>query len=178
MTEIEYAPGLLTAATVTTWIYQLAQTGLSPEDPALREAIGRVSEADSEEAGDAAGLALMERVQAALGEGEPDAGQILAFAKGQYGDHAHHDLGQGAREDRAAAIRKFQFSHNSPWLAQIWERKASGVAPTWLLIGRAADAIYALDPNPWNDVDETRSLPWGDFQVLWELSGCTSLAVY
>ena len=35
--------------------------------------------------------------------------------------------------------------------------------------------VAAADPNPWNDVDETRRIPVGDFQVLWELDGCTAV---
>ena len=34
-----------------------------------------------------------------------------------------------------------------------------------------------MDPNPWDDVDEERTVPLGDFQVLWELTGCSAIAV-
>jgi hypothetical protein len=51
------------------------------------------------------------------------------------------------------------------------------VHPSWLLVERVTDEVTAMDPNPWNDVDEERHIPVQDFQVLWELDACSSVYV-
>jgi hypothetical protein len=88
------------------------------------------------------------------------------------------DLGAGSRDERLVRLRRHQFAHGTPWMARVWERRADGlVAPAWLVIDGVTDRVRALDPNPWNDVDEERSLPVGDFLVLWELDGNAALHV-
>ncbi|MBN2800360.1 MAG: hypothetical protein JXX28_14565 [Deltaproteobacteria bacterium] len=178
MADPLYGPGDLTAATLTTWIFQLFAAGARPAEAAIAAGCEAVDAAQDAETGDAAGLELMRAVQALLGEGEPTLEAVRELIAALYGDAVTGALGAGTREERVAAIRSHQFNHGTPWLARIWERQESGaVAPSWLLVERASEAIYAMDPNPWNDVDEDRVLPWGDFQVLWELDACTSFAL-
>ena len=124
----------------------------------------------------AAGLALVEGLLERLGDGELDA--VVAVASQLYGERVRGDLGDGDRAERAARVRSYQFGRSLPWLARIYERQSDGrVAPSWLLVERVGEAVHAMDPNPWNDIDEERQLPWADFLVLWELDGCTSLSI-
>lgn len=165
----------LLEVTLATWTYQLFTRGVAPADDALRAACEGVRDAADAEAGDAAGIALVDRV-AVLVEGE-DASVVLAYAKAQYGDRAREGMGDGSRDDRAQRIRKYQFAQNLPWLARIWERRDGTVKPTWLLVERFTDEVTAADPNPWNDIDEERRIPVADFHVMWELDGTTSVYV-
>jgi len=161
---------------LATWIYRLHQRGVDPADEALAAACAKVDTATDTASGDAAGEVLVEAVSERVGSGaEPDA--VAALAHQLYGDDLATDLGEGTRADRIARVRRYQFDRSLPWVARILERRDGHVAPSWLLVERATDRVHALDPNPWNDVDETRYLPLRDFLVLWELDGCTSLRV-
>ena len=87
-------------------------------------------------------------------------------------------MGEGERATRISRIRKYQFTRRLPWLARIVERRQDGsVTPGWLVIQGCTDQVHALDPNPWDDIDEERNLPLADFQVLWELDACASVSV-
>lgn len=106
----------------------------------------------------------------------PDAVRILATDL--FGDALTSQFSEGSRSERASRIRAYQFGRQLPWLARIIERHDDGtVGPAWLLIEHVTDRVCTLDPNPWNDIEEARSMPVSDFQVLWELDGCTSFAV-
>jgi len=169
----EGQPGDLALA-VATWVYQLHAAGIVPDDAELAGHCAAVEQATEREAGDAAGMDLVRRVDALLGGGEP--AQVATLASQLYGDRVKTDLGGGSREERVARIRKYQFGSSLPWLARIWERDEAGeVGPSWLLVERVTDQVFAMDPNPWNDIDEERHLPLADFQVLWELDACTAL---
>lgn len=173
MSESESREAL--AYAVATWVFLLHVDGVAPGDAELASRCVAVMGATEENAGNAAGTALVERVRELLTGDEP--GDVAAFASTVYGARAFTDLGAGSRDDRVHRIRKHQFSRNLPWLARIWERVDGRVAPSWLLIERVTDEVCAMDPNPWNDIDEERHLPVHDFQVLWELDGCTAVAV-
>lgn len=166
--------------TFATWVFTLSVDGVVAADDRVREACEGIRAATDAEAGNAAAERLVGRVRELLGD-RTDTDSVAAAARELYGDRVRSDLGQGDREERTHRIRKYQFASQLPWLARIWERRddagAASVAPSWLLVERVTDEVAAADPNPWNDVDEARRLPVGDFMVLWELDGCPSLYV-
>ena len=124
----------------------------------------------------AAGHALVERVAALVDDSGAEG--VASFARKLYGTQVSTDLGSGDRDARLHRIRKYQFATNRPWLARIYDRDADGqVGPTWLVVERVTDEVTAMDPNPWNDIDETRRIPVDDFQVLWELDACAAVSV-
>ncbi len=163
----------LTPYTFATWVFSLHVAGVRATDAEIRTHCDGILAATEETIGTAAGEALVARVRALQSGDSPD--QIGALAADLYGDRARRDLGTGDRMTRTARIRKYQFSHQLPWLARIWERGADGVQPSWLLVERVTDEVTAADPNPWNDIDEVRQLPVSDFHVLWELDACSSV---
>lgn len=170
-------PGALTVVTFATWVFQIHAAGVPVGDAEVAAACAAVDAAEDAESGDAAGMALVEIIQARLGQGEPTLDAMQELARALFGRSVYVDLGEGSREDRVGAIRKFQFSSATPWLARIQERIDGAVQPSWLLIERVGTEVMAMDPNPWNDIDEDRTLPMCDFQVLWELDGCASVRV-
>lgn len=174
---VEYDPEANLAYAFSTWVYLLHAAGITPDDSELVTHCRAVDAAQASEEGDAAGGALVERVRSFLGsEADPD--RVIAVAAQLYGSAVVSDFGAGERSDRNQRIRRYQFDRTLPWLARIYERQISGaVRPAWVLVERVTDRVSLLDPNPWNDIDEDRKLPVSDFQVLWELDGCRSVAV-
>ena len=165
-----------TPTTLATWVYLLHTGGVSAADERVAACCADLDAAEAEEAGNAAGESLVARVSELLGGTSP--GDVGALASALYGDDVAADMGAGSREDRIHRIRKYQFSRGLPWLARVYERREDGVvSPGWLLVERVTDQVAAMDPNPWDDVDEDRVLPVEDFQVLWELDGCSSVHV-
>lgn len=155
-----------------TWLVALHAGGVPILDAAGRAACERVV-ADP---GDASAGDLLAWVDAGLGAADVDAARALAARA--LGDALRTDLGAGDRAYRLARIRRYQFGRQLPWLARVWERGGDGVVGvSWLVVGEVTDTLRALDPNPWNDVDEAREIPVGDFLVLWELDGCSALSV-
>lgn len=172
MNAPEHPPTL--ATTLATWVFLLHVNGHHSDDTELHAACEAVSTAEEEAAGNAAGEKLVHRVEALLtGESTTN---VVSFARRLYGDRLGQDLGEGSRAERTHRIRQYQFSHSLPWLARVWERDDNGtVGPVWLVVERVTDQVTAMDPNPWNDIDETRHFPVSDFHVLWELDACTAL---
>lgn len=165
----------LLSYTFATWVFELHVGGVTPDDAELADACRAVAEASDPEHGERAGTALVERVQALL---DGDAAESVAsVARRLYGERVADDMGAGDRGARNQRVRKYQFSRGLPWLARIWERTDGSVHPSWLLVERVTDEVAAMDPNPWNDVDEERRLPVSDFHVLWELDGCPSVYI-
>jgi hypothetical protein len=162
------------AYAVATWAYLLHSAGLTPADAEAATHCSAIGSATNDDAADAAGSALVSRVRALL---DAEAG-VPSAAGALYPTRTTHDLGSGERGERAARIRKYQFSTGLPWLAQVWERSGAGdVRAVWLLVERFTDQVHVVDPNPWDDVDEAAVLPVHDFQVRWELSGCASVSL-
>lgn len=159
--------------TFATWVFMLHVDGVPANDADVASACRSVLEAGDETAGNAAGEALVEAVRGLIGDGSPEA--VQAASARLFGARTSATMGAGSRDERTARIRKYQFEHQLPWLARLWERTEAGVEPGWLLIERVTDVVHAADPNPWNDVDEARRVPIGDFQVLWELDQCASV---
>lgn len=166
-------PQELLPYTFATWVFTLHVGGLEAADAETRDACRAIREATEAKSGNAASERLVVRVRALLGDGAAEG--VEGAARALYGDRVRRDLGEGDRQERTARIRKYQFTHQLPWLAQVWERANGVVRPGWLLVERVTDEVTAADPNPWNEVDETRHLPVQDFHVLWELSACTNL---
>ncbi len=162
------------AYTLSTWVFLQHAGGSTPAHDAIRGFCEAVAGATDEATGEAAGEALVAEITALLDGESPDA--VAALATAVFGDKAKGDMGEGSREDRIHRVRQFQFDSGLPWLARIWERSAAGeVGPVWILIERVTDEVTAMDPNPWDDIDEERHIPVDDFQVQWELDGCTSV---
>lgn len=160
-----------THLTLATWVLALHAAGVPCADEAMSAACEQLMGGE----GDA--QALVDAVAASFPGGtSPQA--VAAVAGSLYPDRVRTDLGEGARAERLKAIRARQFGRSLPWLARIFERHEDGcVAPTWLLIQSVTDVVLTMDPNPWNDIDEARQIPVSDFQVLWELDACASVAV-
>lgn len=163
----------LLSYTFATWVFLLHVDGEKADDAAVVAACDAVIQAEDESTGNAAGEALVASVKKRLSSDTPDA--VLHAAAALYGPRAAATLGQGSRDERTTRIRQYQFSRQLPWLARIWERTDAGVVPSWLLVERVTDEVRAADPNPWNDIDETRHLPVSDFHVLWELDACSAV---
>lgn len=158
--------------TVATWIFSLHVAGVRAADAEVAAACDAVLAAQDRVEGDQAGEALVARTAALLADGEAD---VACAARQMFGDRVSTDLGQGDRAERTHRIRKYQFARGLPWLARIWERIDGAVRPGWLVVERVTDEVTAMDPNPWNDIDETRHVPVADFHVLWELDACTNV---
>jgi hypothetical protein len=159
--------------TFATWAFMLHVAGERASDTAVAFACDAVLSATDEAHGNRAGEELVRAVRRHLAGDAPE--QVTAAATGLYGSKVSSRLGQGERAERNSHIRQYQFGRQLPWLARIWERVDGQVRPSWLLIEQVTDDVRAADPNPWNDVDETRVLPVADFHVLWELDGCTAI---
>lgn len=165
------------AVTVATWIYVLHASGVPSHDAAVAEACAAIASAADAASGDRAGEALVALIAARLSD--EGAESVSGLAQDLFGARVRSDLGAGSRDDRLAQIRKYQFNASLPWLARIWERPegADAPVPVWLIVERVTDQVAAMDPNPWDAIDEERQIPLHDFQVLWELDGCTSVSV-
>ncbi len=168
-------PTDLVPYTFATWVFTLHVAGVVADDEPIRSACQAILQATEATAGNAAGEALVARVSELLDGDSPEA--VRGAATALFGEKVAADLGDGDRDLRTARIRKYQFTSQLPWLARIWERHDHTVRPSWLLVERVTDQVTAADPTPWNDVDEERRLPVGDFHVLWELDGCSSLYI-
>ena len=156
--------------TFATWVFTLHVAGVRPRDPEVVEICDAVLHAKNDRSGGAAGERLVEKVRTLLAGSD-----VTAAAAALYGDRVRYDLGVGDRDARTTRIRRYQFASQLPWLARIWERAGESVRPSWLLVERVTDEVTAADPNPWNEVDEVRRFPLQDFQVLWELDGCSNV---
>ena len=162
--------------TLATWTHQLHLAGIAPVHEAAAAFLVEIDATTSPEQGEAAALGLVELIAASI-EGDSPA-TVIAWAQAWFGDRVRTDLGNAeTRDERVREVRAYQFAHSVPWLARIWERTDGVVAPSWLVIERVTDEVFAMDPNPWNEVDEDRRLPIADFLVLWELDGATSVCV-
>lgn len=159
-----------------TWVYLLHAGGVEADDAAVVDACRAIGAATDRAVGDAAGEELIARIDALFG-GPSAPETALTVASRLYGDRARGDMGAGDREARTATFRRYQFGRGLPWLARIVERHDGKIVPTWLLIEKVDEQVHAMDPNPWNEVDEQRNVPVADFHVLWELDGCHSVSL-
>ena len=144
--------------TLATLTYLWHRAGVRPTDADI------ASTCDAIDGGDAAAA---ERLM----DGVPP-GDAVAALNAAFGSVRALTLGSGTREDHVAATRRLDFGDNLPWLARIADRDRDGsIGARWVIVARLAESVDILDPNPWDDVAEERSLPLGDFMVRWELAG-------
>ena len=172
MSEPRSKAGAL-AFTLATYVYLLADAGISASDDAVRAACDALRAGGQGESAadiDALGAALVDAVEAGIG----DADLPGALACWYGADHIATDLGDG-RDERLQHARKYQFNHSLPWLAEIVDRFPDGaVRPHWVLVERVTDAVSCMDPYPWDDLDEEVQIPVIEFLVKWELAGVRS----
>jgi hypothetical protein len=162
-----------TPTTLATWVYVMHCSGVGIQDDSILVACQALDANSDNEAEAEAGRVLIERIGHLL-----SGSNVVSVCRSLFGDGLRDGLGEGSREERTSRIRRYQFQTDRPWLAQIWERRSSGdVASNWLLVERVTDQVAVMDPDPWDDIDEERSIPVGDFHVLWELSGCSAVHV-
>ncbi|TNE89521.1 MAG: hypothetical protein EP330_10955 [Deltaproteobacteria bacterium] len=154
------------AVTLSAWMVLLHRRAALPVDEDLAGLVQGVCD-------EASGTALVDAVRAAVGGSDP--GSVLAFAQAQYGEEVHGGMGHADRDKAVRTIRRYQFARNTPWLCRIYERHHDVVQPTWVIVERVTDEVLLLDPEPFDDVEEERTLPLADFLVLWELDGATSV---
>ena len=115
-------------------------------------------------------MSLVERLAPAVGDDLAPGVQAL------FEGPVRADMGEGDRETRSRRIRSYGFERGLPWLAQICRRQPDGtVVGVWMVVERCGSTVTLMDPNPWDDVDETLMLPLADFHVLWELAGTPSV---
>lgn len=163
---------------LSTLVFIAHAQGYKVRDASLEAACEAVRTAESEEAGEAASTALIELVSKRVDDAGTSAEAISALITAFLSADIDTTFGSGTRTERLKKVRSHQFRSHLPWLAQIYERQGDGtVGPSWLLIDEVTDRVWALDPNPWDDIPDARSYDTQDFQVLWELSGCNSIAV-
>jgi hypothetical protein len=164
--------------TLATWVFILFNGGISPADAAVLAACEAIRDADDGAEIDALGQALVDAVLAGLGDEQPDIAAVSAFAGSLFGSEAvASDLGAPTeRDERARAVRRYQFGRNLPWIARIIDRFPDGtVGPHWVMVEELTESVKVMDPYPWDDVDEQYEIPLTDFMVKWELAGCESL---
>lgn len=159
--------------TLATYVFLVHAAGHAVSDPAVEAACAAFAEGGKPV--DELGATLVAAVSSHLqGEGvDAVTGALRAlFADGA----VRTDLGDAPdRESRLAAIRRAHFGNHLPWLAVLIERMPDGdVGRRWVLVESFDGAAKVMDPNPWDDKDEERELPIGDFLVQWELAGCVS----
>ena len=149
------------------WMVTLAGRGVLPTDPALASKVSAVHD-------EATGKALAGELRDRLAD--IDVATVLDFVRKEYGDNVSGDLGAGTREESVRRVRRYQFTGNRPWLCRLYERYAGVVQPTWVLVGRLTDEVLMLDPDPYDGIEEERTMPLTDFMVLWDLDGRGSVA--
>lgn len=162
----------LTGFTVATFLYLAHKDGYAFADADLERAFTAI---DAEGANESTGQSLLAVVESALGDASPDA--VTVALKGWLGDAIIADGIQATdRESRISAIRRARFGRSTPALAWILERSDAGELVNTLVLIEAFDAeVTAMDPNPFNDIDEARTFPLHDFMARWELAGCRSI---
>ncbi|HND00220.1 MAG TPA: hypothetical protein PKY30_19675 [Myxococcota bacterium] len=165
----------MTAYTVTTFLVMAQRAGFSVDSPefvALAKRIG------GEDSGEALGQELVAVVQGYIGDGSPDA--VIAGLKALLGAAVTADANYGDHRDaRLAGIRRTLFGRSTPWLAWVLERSPEGTLhSTCLLVEDFADKVVVMDPNPFNDIDESRRYSISEFLAIWELAGCRSLSIH
>ena len=107
--------------TLATWMYLLAERGHLPEDPELRAALDDLSVGVQRETADleALGQKLVGAVALRVGE-DTSFDAVHRLALGLYSEaRVDSSLGAGSRDLRARNARRYQFSHNLPWIACI-----------------------------------------------------------
>ncbi len=164
--------------TLSTWVFILFSGGMPASDPSIVAACEAIRDAGEDDEIDALGQRLVEAILLALGSDEPGIGSVVALAERLYGPElVASDLGDASdRDERARAVRRYQFGRNLPWIARIIDRFPDGsVGAHWVMVEELTESVRVMDPYPWDDVDEQYDIPLVDFMVKWELAGCESV---
>ena len=175
-----HTPDESLAITLATFLFLVRRAGHTLLDPAVESACAAFTVASGVGGApvDVLGKALVDTVRARLaGARVEDVVAALGALLGE--EHVFTDLGEAPERDaRIASIRRAHFGHSLPWLAVIIDRLPDGeVGRHWVMVEAFDEAARVMDPNPWDDKDEERSLPVNDFMVQWELAGCRSVRV-
>jgi hypothetical protein len=101
---------------------------------------------------------------------DADLEQVLNWLQ-QKGISAQRGWNEESREKVIFAIRKHNFQHSMPWLAQIAQRQDNQIVMHWVLVEQFTDMVRCMDPNPWDDIEEEYEMPLVDFMIKWELAG-------
>jgi len=159
-----------TGITLATWAYLLHRSGVDAADPAVVAACAAIDAGG--EAGPLA-AALTSAVRAHVrGEGF-DA--VVAGLGAMYGAAVSEDVVEGDPAAHLAALRRRSFGDSRPWLAAIADRVDGALVERLVMVERFGHEVVLMDPNPWDDVEEERSLSLLEFQVRWELAGARSI---
>lgn len=163
----------LTDFTVSTFLLMARREGATIHDDAINEAIGRIA---AEGTNGDTGHALVWAVSPHLGDGSPDA--ILLGLNRLLGARLKIGVLDGSsREAAAASLRRARFGSQAPLLAWILERQGADNVPQCVLIEDTSGPVTTIDPNPFNDIDETRAFHLEDFLTRLELAGYYSASV-
>lgn len=161
--------------TLATLLFIANKANIAICDPEISGAINAIATATADDP--ALADALVKAVGARTGDGS--FATVVQALGALVGESRLRRIGEG--EDRAArvvSIRRALFGRSLPWLAVIIDRDADGtVGPHWVMVEGFTDSVLLMDPNPWNDVDEQRTLPLTDFLVMWELAGCQAVLI-
>ena len=163
----------LTDFTVSTFLLMARRDGATIADEAINAAIERIG---AEGTTEGSGNALVAAVAPYLGDGGPDA--ILVGLNRLLGASLKIGVIDGSsREAAAASLRRARFGSQAPLLAWIMERQGADNAAQCVLIEDTSGQITTIDPNPFNDIDETRAFHLEDFLTRLELAGYRSASV-
>lgn len=162
--------------TLATFLYLVRRGGVPVRDEKVEAACAAIDGGGADVA--ALGRQLVDAVRPRLGNGGVD--EVIEGLRGLLGaDRVLTDLGtEPDRDARVAAIRRATFGRHLPWLAVIADRTADGkLGEHWVMVEDFGDEARVMDPNPWDDRPEERTLPLADFLVRWELAGGRSARV-
>lgn len=171
-----HTPDESLAITLATFLFLVRRAGRPLKDAAVESACAAFDAGGAPV--DVLGKALVDAVRARLsGARVEDVVSALGALLGE--EHVLTDLGDAPERDaRIAAIRRAHFGHPLPWLAVIIDRLPDGeVGRHWVMVEGLDEAARVMDPNPWDEKDEERSVPVNDFMVQWELAGCRSVRI-
>ncbi|MDP6931882.1 MAG: hypothetical protein QGG40_03160 [Myxococcota bacterium] len=178
------------ATTLASWVYLLFLRQVHPEHGGLLAACETLSSVGADGDAEAAGQTLVAAVrEALLLEPLPETGNGLDRLEASWStveravtrwfgrERIAHDLGKATdRADRIRSIRQYEFASGTPWLALLLDLGPDGnPGPRWLLVEQVSDALHAMDPTPWDDLDDRVEMPLVEFAVKWELAGNRSL---
>ena len=160
-----------TGTTLATWIYLLRCQGVPIADAAVDAGCAAV-----DHGGDTGAPALVAAVRSRLASSRFD--DVATALRAVIGGVVGVDFGAGEDADaRAGALRRATFGDNRPWLASIADRRQGALEEHLVVVSGFAETVTLMDPDPWDDVPEERSLPLAEFLVRWELAGARSLRV-
>lgn len=173
---MDTSPTETTATALATWLVLLQDAGRGPVDTELAAACADVMQALAGDGDpDGPGHELVALVAGRLGG--TDAAAVAAFLLGAFAEGVAESMEQGSREERLHALRRWQFHHGTPWLAEVADRTPTGLGTVWVVVERVVPEVTVMDPTPWDDVDDERSFSPEEFMVRWELAGGASFRV-